>query len=99
MAARRYALLERRRDNVEILLQGILARHVELQKYMVVRAGSEYARFLKSHVLHQLEVLFVRADPPGDLRKTVASLNAESNRFPVLFRIEKELGLADHAVR
>ncbi len=38
MAARLYALFERRSDDVEILLQGVLARHVELQKYMIVRA-------------------------------------------------------------
>ena len=98
MAAGRDALFEGCGHDVEIGLVGVLARFVELQKDMVVRAGGEDARFLQAHLFDQLEVLLVGPDPARDLRKAVAALHAEPDRFLVLRRIEEELGLADHAL-
>ena len=62
---------------------------------MVVGAGDEYTRFLKTDALNKLEILLVCSDLRGYLRKFVAQSHTFLDRAAILFGIYEEFALSD----
>ena len=98
VAAGTDAVVQRRAHNAQVLVHRLAAGHVHLFEDVVVRAGDQDARFLQAHLLDQLKVLFVGADPGGDLREFQPQLLALAHRLLVLFGVEEELALAHDAL-
>ena len=66
---------------------------------MIIGTGNEDSGLLYSDVVNKIEILLFRTDPGGDLRELVAEVHAAKRRLPVLFRVDKEFGLAYYSVR
>ena len=98
VAARHYAVVERGLDDGEVLVERALTVELHFLIYMVVRATDEYARFLDVHVLDELEVLFVGANPAGYLGKFQPQLHASPDRLLVFFAVQEKLAGADKPV-
>ena len=65
---------------------------------MVIRDRSQDPCFFQAHLLDQLQVFPVGADPPGDFGEPILSLPASLYGFPVPIAVEEEFGLADDPV-
>jgi hypothetical protein len=62
---------------------------------MVVGAGDEHARFLKTDAFNKLEILLVCSDPRGYFREVVAKSHTFLDRAAILFGIYEEFALSD----
>ena len=99
MAARSDACLKSIVHDRQIMIDRLLARHAELVEDVVVGAACQNARFLDTHLLDDLEILFFSSDPCGDLREFKSQVLTGSYGFLISVRISEELGLPDYALR
>ena len=98
MAAGGDPLVQGRLDDAQILLHGLGTVQVHFFENVVVAAGNQDARLLHARGLDQFKVLFVGANPGGDLREAQAQVLAAAQGFLVLIGIKEELALPDHAL-
>ena len=78
----------------EVMLHGLLSRHFQLIKDMVVRAAHKDARLLHAYLLHKLKVFLAGPYPARDLRELVSLLHALVHSVPVLFAVQEKFALA-----
>lgn len=56
-------------NDLEVVVHGLLAGFAELQEDVVVGHAGEQAHFIEFHIMGDLEVVHVGADPAGDAGK------------------------------
>jgi len=81
------------------LVHRLPAGHVQFLEDVIVGTGSQDPRLLDAHLLHEQEILTFGPNPGRDLRKGVAQVAACIDRLALPLGVNKELALADDAVR
>ena len=99
MASRADPRLQAFPDDRQVMVHGLQPGHLHLEEDMIIRTADQDARFLKSNVFYQLEILLACSDPAGNLRKIIAFFHTFIDGIAVLFTIQEELALADLPIR
>ena len=94
-----YALLKSGADYGKIFVHGLAARKVHFFEDVIVGAGNQNSGFLYFHLLYELKIRRVGANPAGDLREFISLIAAQLHCAAILFGIEKEFALAYDAFR
>ena len=76
----------------------LTAGKVHFFEYVIVGAAHQNARFLYSHRLYKVKVLFVCPYPACDLGEIISQLLAFLHSLAVLFRIKEKLRLLYHTL-
>ncbi len=98
MAADFETRIERRIDDLKVIVHRRAPGFLELVENMVVRRRGQNSGLGKPHLLDDLEVRFHRANPSGDFGELVATREASIHRLAIGLRVQEELGLPDNAV-
>jgi hypothetical protein len=99
MASDADAGIKRCLHDLEIVLERLAPRALELQEDVIVGARSQDAGFLEAHLLDELEVGLYRANPSCDFGGFVAEPLTSADRLAIDVGIKEELRLADDAAR
>ena len=97
MAAGHDAPFEGLGNDLEVVVHGLLAGFAELQEDVVVGHAGEQAHFIEFHIMGDLEVVHVGADPAGDAGETVASGAADFDGLAILGGIHEKFGGLDES--
>ena len=81
------------------MIQHLLTAHLHFLKDVIVTTADQNAGFLNSQIFHQFEIFLTGSDPAGDLRELQVQFHTLFNGLSVLLAVDKELCLADDAVR
>ena len=84
-------------NDLEVVVHGLLAGFAELQEDVVVGHAGEQAHFIELHIMGDLEVVHVGADPAGDAGEAVASGAADFNSLAILGGIHEKFGGLDES--
>ena len=84
-------------NDLEVVVHGLLAGFAELQEDVVVGHAGEQAHFIEFHIMGDLEVVHVGADPAGDAGEAVASGAADFNSLAILGGIHEKFGGLDES--